>query len=68
MSSIIVILGSTVGFTAAAIGWIALDLSFLSAMTIWLASGPAAALIAAVLAMLPQDRRARESSPVMANI
>ncbi len=50
MAQIITILGAMLGFAVATIGFVAFDLSFLSAFTIWAISGPVAAVVGFVLA------------------
>jgi len=51
MASLIVIVGSMLGFASGLFGWLVLDLSFLVALSIWIGSGPISALVA--VAMTP---------------
>ena len=50
MAQLITVFGAVLGFTIAVTGFFAFDISFLSALTIWAMSGPAAALTGFFLA------------------
>ena len=50
MGPTIVLLGSILGFIGAVLGWLVLDLSIVTALLIWIGSGPASL----ILLMLPR--------------
>ncbi|MCX7300230.1 MAG: hypothetical protein NTX73_07620 [Rhodobacterales bacterium] len=55
MATIIILLGSVVGFLTAGISFVFLDYSLLAAVAIWGASGPVSAVLAAILIWRPDD-------------
>ncbi len=69
MATIIILLGSVLGFLTAATSFVFLDYSLLAAVAIWGASGPVSAVFAAVLTWRPDDapgEPARTSVPEIA--
>ncbi|MCC5973610.1 MAG: hypothetical protein JJT81_06115 [Rubellimicrobium sp.] len=53
---LIVVLGSILGFIGGVVAFAVHDVSFLTAIGIWIASGPISALLAVVMAMVPRPR------------
>lgn len=51
---LIVLLGSVTGFVIGATAFFAHDVPLLTAIGIWIASGPVSALLAVVLSLLPR--------------
>ena len=54
MALIVVVLGSVLGFFGAIAGWLFWDVSTLGALSIWLLSGPTAALVMLLAAALTE--------------
>ena len=55
MATIIILLGSVLGFLTAATSFVFLDYSLIAAVAIWGASGPISAVLAAILTWRPDD-------------
>lgn len=58
MSTISVILFSVAGFMVGLVGWLAFGMAPLVALAIWVGSGPAAILVAAIRATIAAHTRA----------
>ncbi len=66
MATIIILLGSILGFVSGLTAYVGFDASFLTALSVWVAAGPASALLVIVVAtILPQPALDR---PVLAKV
>jgi hypothetical protein len=68
LATIIILLGSILGFGTAAVSYLFLDGSLLLSLAIWGGSGPVSAILAALLTWSPADQEDDATRPSLAEI
>ncbi len=66
MATIIILLGSILGFVGGLTAYLGFDASFLAALSVWVAAGPAAALMVLVAATVTPQRA--NHGPILAEV
>ena len=66
MATIIILLGSMLGFVGGVVAYVGFDAGFLAALGIWLGAGPASALLV-ILSAAPPTQHPTEQ-PILAKV